>query len=135
MKAISGYGIIHGDIKPDNILYSRTGNDIQIVISDFSFANGRFGGTPMFMAPEGLTNRVLEKTDIYSFGITILLLRYGPDVIIGGLFESVMSENLELIRNIFMSKPTISLVSQMIQYDPVSRPNLEIIQKTMKSNK
>ena len=89
----------------------------------------------MFMAPEGLTNRVLEKTDIYSFGITILLLRYGPDVTIGGLFESLMSENLELIRNIFMSKPTISLVSQMIKYDPVSRPNLEIIQKTMKSNK
>jgi serine/threonine protein kinase len=78
-------GICHADLKPNNILYSRTG---EVKIIDFGLAwmkgehKGRVQGTPEYMAPEQAKNGMVnERTDIYNFGATmyrLVTLRHPP---------------------------------------------------------
>lgn len=82
--ALSGYhGVLHLDIKPANILISKSG-DIKII--DFGISQGnnqkrgnQVMGTPLFMAPEQLDiRRQLDKrTDIYALGTLIHVMITG----------------------------------------------------------
>jgi eukaryotic-like serine/threonine-protein kinase len=75
-------GIIHRDIKPDNILLTRKG---VVKIADFGLSRCLYGdqkpvnltqsgvtmGTPLYMSPEQVEGKPLDpRTDIYSFGVT-----------------------------------------------------------------
>jgi serine/threonine protein kinase len=64
--------VCHGDLKPNNILLSRTG-DVKVI--DFGLARikgdavTRIQGTPEYMAPEQVKHSLInERTDIYNFG-------------------------------------------------------------------
>src|SRR5262245_14182651 len=68
-------GACHADVKPNNILLSRTG---EVKIIDYGLAwikgvnKGRVQGTPEYMAPEQAKNSMVnERTDIYNFGATM----------------------------------------------------------------
>lgn len=82
-KAASGLahmherGILHADIKPNNIM---AGNG-KVKIIDYGLAwikgepKGRVQGTPEYMAPETGTHKIInERTDIYNFGATMYRL-------------------------------------------------------------
>jgi serine/threonine protein kinase len=64
--------VCHGDLKPNNIILSRSG---EVKIIDFGLARikgeggGRIQGTPEYMAPEQVKHSLInERTDIYNFG-------------------------------------------------------------------
>lgn len=64
--------VCHGDLKPNNVLLSRSG---EVKIIDFGLARikgvevTRVQGTPEYMAPEQITHSLInERTDIYNFG-------------------------------------------------------------------
>ena len=68
-------GVFHGDLKPSNIMLSKSG---QVKLIDFGTAwvrgeeKNRVQGTPQYIAPESATERVVdEKTDIYNLGATM----------------------------------------------------------------
>src|SRR5439155_10597175 len=71
-------GVWHADLKPNNILLSRTG-DVKIIDYGLAWVKGedkeRVQGTPEYMAPEqakrGLVN---ERSDIFNFGATMYRL-------------------------------------------------------------
>lgn len=79
-------GVIHRDIKAENILITQTG---QVKLTDFGLAkdlnselkltaDGAMIGTPLYMAPEiGRVKEIDGRVDIYSLGVTYYYLLTG----------------------------------------------------------
>ncbi|MDD5201239.1 MAG: protein phosphatase 2C domain-containing protein [Terrimicrobiaceae bacterium] len=69
--------MVHGDIKPDNLLALRRGDDIEFKLLDLGLALPVFteagaSGTPSYLAPERFAGAALtERTEIFSIGATL----------------------------------------------------------------
>jgi eukaryotic-like serine/threonine-protein kinase len=72
-------GVIHRDVKPDNVLFDEDGNAI---LTDFGIATayfhgrltagGRAMGTPHYMAPEQAMGRFVDgRADLYAVGVML----------------------------------------------------------------
>lgn len=88
LSAIHSAGVVHCDLKPDNILLTRDG---RVVITDFGVAHevwaseavppeaGSSSGTPEYMSPEQIEKipDLDGRADIYALGIILYELLTG----------------------------------------------------------
>ncbi len=106
LQAAHQVGVVHRDIKPDNIFLSERGGQTDFVkVLDFGIAklrakdrvadttrSGVVVGTPSFMAPEQAMGETVDhRADIYALGTVLYMLLAGaPPFSAGSLGKLVM---------------------------------------------
>ncbi len=111
-------GLLHLDLKPDNLLVLEERGQLRAKVLDFGLARGRLrqgvmGGTPLFMAPELLEGRSYDqRADLYSLGLSMLPPQRRPDV--------PGRPNLDALPRQW-PRPLKTLVRRLIDRDPELR--------------
>jgi serine/threonine-protein kinase len=151
LVAAHAAGIVHRDIKPDNLFLTRAG---QVKLLDFGIARlreastskhvtqlGTMAGTPAYMAPEqarGLSDEVDEQSDLWACGATMFCLLSAQTVHGGG------TENEQLVNAMTRSAPPLRsaepdiddgvahLVDRALEFDKKARwPTAVSMQKAL----
>ena len=76
LQAVHDTGLVHRDVKPENIMLTRTG---RVVLMDLGLAKqasdtgtGSVSGTPAYMAPEQARGDAVDgRADVYAAGVVL----------------------------------------------------------------
>ncbi len=98
LDEIHRQGLVHLDIKPENILVSQTG---QAVLADFGITRRRgektHEGTPLYLSPEQASGErpIGPWSDIYSLGVLIYEMLVGRAPFVGEQDFVLVRQHLE----------------------------------------
>jgi serine/threonine-protein kinase len=128
-------GIVHRDVKPDNIRVDAAGN---VKLMDFGIAKseelsltgaGFTVGTPYYMAPEQIRGwKPTRLVDVYAFGVLLYELVTGVRPFEGGtvdeIFDVILNQPLDLGPLARASAPDAlsNLIQELTEKDPARRP-------------
>lgn len=116
-------GGFHRDLKPGNLLMTRTPTGLAVKVADFGLARQpqtvqanmtrTAGGTPGYIAPEVLQHAQFDqRADIYSLGVIALEFLTG-------------ARRIESLDTLQIPADLRHLVRRMLSSDPASRPSTQ----------
>ncbi|KAL8204718.1 hypothetical protein R6Q57_010341 [Mikania cordata] len=134
---LHAHNIVHGDIKPDNLLITATGT---VKIADFSVSQvfedendmlRRSPGTPVFTAPECCLGKSYhgKTADIWAVGVTLYCMIFGQYPFLGDTLQDTYDK---IVNNIVflpedMNPLLRNLIVGLLCKDPVQRMTLEAV--------
>jgi serine/threonine protein kinase len=136
-------GMVHRDIKPQNLILAREGKKHVVKILDFGLAKAtreqgedneltgpdKMLGTPDYIAPEQMRDaaRADIRADVYSLGCTLYYLLSGaPPFKATSLFGILQAHQTEEARPLNLTRPDVppelaAVVAKMMAKDPAER--------------
>ena len=132
-----GQGVIHRDVKPDNILLESTG---RVLVADFgiagivagagALAGGEVIGTPEFMSPEQALGEAIDaRSDLYSLGIVGYFILSGTLPFNGARATEVLAKQVtEPAPLLSTAAPLVprrlaQAIDRCLAKDPADRPD------------
>jgi serine/threonine protein kinase len=131
LAAVHAAGIVHGDIKPSNIMLDGAGLDVRLCITDFGLARAYTGepflsgnelaaGTPDYMAPEVLRGlEPSQASDLFALGVVLHEVFTGEKPFQTRDKSSVVVS--PRLNNSRMPSFCVKLVTECLDHDPQRR--------------
>lgn len=141
LHELHSHGIVHRDIKLDNILFTRNEHDkLQIIDFDMGWSKHApnvktsIVGTKDYMAPESFLGQYSPQSDLWSVGVILFIFLEGHFPF---TFQSHSLEDRtarDVIRRGFKVRSTtrqkhpyaVSLCERLLDFDPKRRPSSAI---------
>ncbi|KAI3683501.1 hypothetical protein L1987_84006 [Smallanthus sonchifolius] len=134
---LHSHNIVHGDIKPDNLLITATGT---VKIADFSVSQvfedendmlRRSPGTPVFTAPECCLGKSYhgKTADTWAVGVTLYCMIFGQYPFLGDTLQDTYDKILNHIVLLpeDMNPLLKNLIEGLLCKDPMERMTLEAV--------
>jgi len=136
LEYLHGYGLIHQDIKPDNILLSTESSlGLQARLSDFGLAAvvgagdvRHLSGTLEYFSPEAIRGAQLDRrADLYSLGVTLYEVLTGRNPFRSQDPRQILKKHLEIrpdslrAHNQRIPIALETIIFRLLEKDPLDR--------------
>ncbi|MCI7768136.1 MAG: AAA family ATPase [Oscillospiraceae bacterium] len=117
--------VIHGDVKPDNIIIRENG---EVKLTDFGLSAGRGGYTDKFCSPEQKNGKaVAVSSDIYSWAVTVMAMYSGKITWGDGIEAGVCCREIFGMCRVQPSEKVKEILTKCLDAAPEKRPAIQNI--------